>query len=70
MDGPTTSRKLRTMLDQYQQFQPWIICCSAYDQDSFIEEAYAAGMDKFFTKPVSAVALIDEVRAALLLWAA
>jgi len=45
--------------------QPYIVCCSAYTDEAFIEEAYAVGMDKFFTKPVIAKPLIDLVKDVL-----
>ena len=45
--------------------QPYIVCCSAYTDDIFIEEAYAVGMDKFYTKPVNAGQLIDLVKDVL-----
>ena len=66
MDGPTTALELRRVIaasgiDQ----QPYICCCSAYTEDNFIEEAFEAGMDNYFTKPVNANDLLDTVKYVL-----
>ena len=63
MDGLETAKQIRQLLQRHEAYQPYIICCSAYDEDSFKEEAYAAGCDDFFTKPVNANELIDTVKA-------
>ena len=65
MDGLETAKEIRQLLHRHEAFQPYIVCCSAYDDDNFKEEAYAAGMDDFFTKPVNANELIDKVKAVL-----
>jgi len=64
MDGPETARQMRSLLAQHDAFQPFIICCTAYDTDHFIEIVYEAGMDKFFTKPVIAKDLLEAVRTS------
>ena len=37
MDGPETARQMRSLLAKHDAFQPFIICCSAYDTDPFID---------------------------------
>ena len=63
MDGLETAKEIRQLLQRHEAYQPYIACCSAYDEDNFKEEAYAAGMDDFFTKPVNANELIDTIKA-------
>jgi len=41
------------------------MCCSAYHEDYYYEEAYAAGVDRFFTKPVIAGELSDAIQDAI-----
>ena len=65
MNGLEAARKMRTLIEDRHEFQPYIVCCSAYDADNFKEEAYSAGMDKFLTKPVNANELIDTVKPIL-----
>jgi len=65
MNGLEAARKMRTLLEDHHAFQPYIVCCSAYDADNFKEEAYAAGMDRFLTKPVNANELTEIVKAVL-----
>ena len=68
MDGLETAKEIRQLLHRHEAYQPYIVCCSAYDEDNFKEEAYAAGMDDFFTKPVNANELMDTVKAVLRVW--
>ena len=55
MNGPMVATKIRNMLDEAEVKQPYICCCTAYTDESFMREAFASGMDSFQTKPVSAV---------------
>ena len=66
MDGPATAMELRRVIAESGiEEQPYICCCSAYTEDNFIEEAFEAGMDKYFTKPVNADLLLEAVKFVL-----
>jgi len=65
MSGLEAAREMRLLLDNSQAFQPYIVCCSAYEDDNFKEEVYAAGMDKFLSKPVNADVLANMIKAVL-----
>ncbi len=52
LDGPATARLIRQMLAAKDLPQPYICCCTSYDEDSYTEQAYEAGMDQLMTKPV------------------
>ena len=47
--------------------QPYICCCTSYDEDSYTELAYEAGMDKLMTKPVNSDKLIAMTKKILAL---
>jgi len=58
MDGPQVARSIRDFLKQSQSYkfmdrEPYIVCCTAYSEATFMRQAFIAGMNKFLTKPVS-----------------
>ena len=59
MDGPATAKAIRELLAGKVLAQPYICCCSAYNDETFVDQAYSAGMDYFLTKPVSSEQLSE-----------
>eukprot|EP00353_Schmidingerella_taraikaensis_P018082 CAMPEP_0185621122 /NCGR_PEP_ID=MMETSP0436-20130131/56289_1 /TAXON_ID=626734 ORGANISM="Favella taraikaensis, Strain Fe Narragansett Bay" /NCGR_SAMPLE_ID=MMETSP0436 /ASSEMBLY_ACC=CAM_ASM_000390 /LENGTH=67 /DNA_ID=CAMNT_0028262091 /DNA_START=240 /DNA_END=440 /DNA_ORIENTATION=- len=55
MDGPQVARAVRKILERevVVSERPFICCCTAYSEPTFVKEALAAGMDEFLTKPIS-----------------
>ena len=67
LDGPKTARLIRKMLAAKGLPQPYICCCTSYDEDSYCEVAYEAGMDKLMTKPVNSDKLLAMTKEILAL---
>ena len=63
MDGPQTASELRQILDMAGLEVPYICCCTAYTEASFMKIALEAGMDHFLTKPIE----LNELTAILTL---
>ena len=57
MDGPATAKAIRELLAGKMLAQPYICCCSSYSEETFVDQAYTAGMDNFLTKPVNSTEL-------------
>ena len=53
MNGLQVLKELRTILTEAGIEMPFICCCSAYTENSFITKALAAGADEFLSKPFS-----------------
>lgn len=57
MDGPDVAKEIHNMFTNSILLstgdRPYICCCSAYGQASFVKQAKAAGMDEYLTKPIS-----------------
>jgi len=54
MNGPELAMRIRLLYDEFNATkQPYICCCSAYNEDSFMDAAFEAGIDQFLVKPVS-----------------
>ena len=58
VDGPQVARQITKLFAESQALsesgeRPKIFCCSAYNSKDFKRQAIDAGMDKFFTKPIS-----------------
>ena len=66
-DGPTATRKIRKYLTKTNYYYPFICCLTAYTEQSFIDEARAAGFDDFACKPVSKEILTKILRKANLI---
>ena len=60
MDGPQTAVKIREALSERAGFKmnPFIICCTAYGEAMFKNQALASGMDAFVTKPLKHTELV------------
>lgn len=57
MDGPETAREItrlfNTSLLLSERDRPYIVCCSAYGEASFVKSALEAGMNQFVNKPLT-----------------
>ena len=54
LNGPDVCRKIREIVKSAIGItQPYICCCTAYSEDSYMQEAVDSGMDNFLTKPVT-----------------
>ena len=61
MDGVETARRIRAIVGN----ESAIIILTAYRWDDVLEEALAAGIDSFISKPLFASALMEELQSAL-----
>ena len=61
MDGVETARRIRSIVGN----ESAIIILTAYRWDDVFEEALAAGIDSFISKPLFASALMEELQSAL-----
>ena len=57
MDGPTTAREMwklfrKSSIITEDKLQPYICCCTSYDEEAYKLRAIAAGMNYFLTKPI------------------
>ena len=59
MNGPEVCQRIREILTPEQQ--PYIACCTAYDDINFRKMAMEAGMDQFLNKPVE----MDKIKELL-----
>jgi len=56
MDGPMAVTKMKTLFERNRinvSQQPYICCCSAYEDAALRKRADEAGMDHFMAKPVT-----------------
>jgi CheY-like chemotaxis protein len=56
LNGDEATKEINTILRNQQIkkiHRPYIVCCSAYEDDDFKQSAKEAGMKEFLTKPVS-----------------
>lgn len=53
MDGPEFATRVRQLLKNANLEEPFIVCCTAYTEQGFVEEAHRAGMNTFLSKPVT-----------------
>ena len=51
-DGPEVAREIRKTVSSAALSQPYICCCTAYTEDSYMQEAFEAGMNDFLNKPI------------------
>ena len=52
MKGPETALAIRQIIGENNLDQPFISCCSAYDQKTYVDRAFKSGMQSFITKPI------------------
>ena len=53
LDGPQTVTQIRAICQSANVRQPFIACVTAYDGEIFKRAASDAGMDRFYTKPLT-----------------
>ena len=58
MDGPTTAEEMwklyrKSSIITDEKLQPYICCCTSYEDEEYKSKAIAAGMNYFLTKPIS-----------------
>ena len=63
-NGPEVAKTIRSLVTEHGGEQPYICCCTAYNGQSFEQEAYSAGMDYFISKPVSKEMLVEILQRA------
>ena len=61
MDGVETTRQIRSIIGN----ESAIIILSAYNWEEILDEALAAGVDSFISKPLFSESLLDEFKKAL-----
>ena len=61
MDGVETTRQIRSIIGN----EAAIIILSAYNWEEILDEALAAGVDSFISKPLFSESLLDEFKKAL-----
>ena len=53
IDGPETAKMIRKYIEEEGLIQPHISCCSAYNEETYVNRAFESGMDSFISKPVT-----------------
>lgn len=61
LDGLEITQRLR---QEVNGKKIWVMLLSARTEDSYIEQAYLAGIDDYFTKPLNAFQLHQRLRVA------
>ena len=63
MDGPALALAIRSLLQESviprSEKTPYLCCVTAYASPSFEQRALEAGMDRFLTKPLSDLTILD-----------
>jgi len=55
LDGPSTAIHIRELCEDAGRPVPFMACCTAYTETSFKQVAIEAGIDVFYTKPLSRI---------------
>ena len=68
-NGPEVAQAIRSLVEaeEGKVQQPYICCCTAYEEISFEKRAYEAGMKGFLIKPVNHKQLMQALTQAGLL---
>ena len=53
MTGPEATKEIVKLLKDSNIEMPYICCCSAYGHESYAQQAIAAGMNFFMSKPIT-----------------
>jgi len=59
MDGCTATSELKRLIDSKEIARSVIVGCTAYDDNTYMDQGLVAGMSEFITKPVSSKVLED-----------